>query len=75
MNAQSPYNKSKLNSIIISGKIVPEEQKFYQSLSDPIELVFQHLVRQFIELMYTKAWLYHIDHAHKANFFLDLFRT
>lgn len=52
MGAQSPYNKSKLNSIITSGKIVSEEQKFYQSLSDPIELVFEHLVRQFIELMY-----------------------
>lgn len=52
MGAQTPYNKSKLNSVIISGKIVSEQQKFYQSLSDPIELVFEHLVRQFIELMY-----------------------
>lgn len=52
MGVQTPYNKSKLNSIIISGKIVSEQQKFYQSLSDPIELVFEHLVRQFIELMY-----------------------
>ncbi|XP_020609112.1 uncharacterized protein LOC110047687 [Orbicella faveolata] len=43
MGAQTPYNKSKLNSIIISGKIVSEQQKFYQSLSDPIELVFEHL--------------------------------
>ena len=52
MGAQTSYNKSKLNSYIISGKIGSEEQTFYQSLSDPVELVFEHLVRQLIELMY-----------------------
>lgn len=44
MGAQEPYNESQLNSIIISGKIVTEETKFYQSLQDPIVLVFERLV-------------------------------
>ena len=44
MGAQEPYNESQLNSIIISGKIVTEETKFYQSLEDPIVLVFERLV-------------------------------
>ena len=44
MGAQEPYNESQLNSIIISGKIVTEEAKFYQSLQDPIVLVFERLV-------------------------------
>jgi len=46
MGAQEPYNKSEPNSIIISGQIVTEEPKFYQSLADPIVLVFEHLVRE-----------------------------
>lgn len=44
MGAQEPYNESQLNSIIISGKIVTEETKFYQSLQEPIVLVFERLV-------------------------------
>lgn len=44
MGAREPYNESQLNSIIISGKIVTEETNFYQSLQDPIVLVFERLV-------------------------------
>lgn len=44
MGVQEPYNESQLNSIIISGKIVTKETKLYQSLQDPIVLVFQRLV-------------------------------
>ena len=47
MGAQEPYNRSQLNSIIISGKIVTDEPTFYQSLLDPIVLVFEHLVREY----------------------------
>ncbi|KAJ7379514.1 hypothetical protein OS493_015305 [Desmophyllum pertusum] len=43
MGEQNPYNKSTLNSIIISGKIVSDEQQFYQFLPDPIALVFEHV--------------------------------
>ena len=45
MGAKEAYNKSQLNSIIISGTIVTGQPKFYQSLPDPIELLFEHLVR------------------------------
>lgn len=52
MGEQNPYNKSTLNSIIISGKIVSDEQQFYQFLPDPIALVFEHVVRYFIYVFY-----------------------
>lgn len=42
MGAKKPYNRSELNSIIISGRIISEDH-FYQSLPEPIALVFEHL--------------------------------
>lgn len=56
MGAQEPYNESQLNSIIISGKIVTEETKFYQSLQDPIVLVFERLV-SFLNKLFILIFL------------------
>ena len=56
MGAQEPYNESQLNSIIISGKIVTKEIKFYQSLQDPIVLVFQRLV-SFLNKLFILIFL------------------
>lgn len=51
MGTQEPYNKSLLNSIVISGKIITKEQTYYEQLAEPMELVFEHLVRKSLKLL------------------------
>ena len=49
MGAQERYNKSLLNSIVISGRIITKEQTYYEQLAEPMELVFKHLVRKSLK--------------------------
>lgn len=49
LGAQERYNKSLLNSIVISGRIITKEQTYYEQLADPMELVFEHLVRKSLK--------------------------
>ena len=49
LGAQERYNKSLLNSIVISGRIITKEQTYYEQLAEPMELVFEHLVRKSLK--------------------------
>ena len=49
LGAQERYNKSLLNSIVISGRIITKEQKYYEQLAEPMELVFEHLVSKTLK--------------------------
>lgn len=49
LGAQERYNKSLLNSIVISGRIITKEQTYYEQLADPMELVFEHMVRKSLK--------------------------
>ena len=51
LGAQERYNKSLLNSIVISGRIITKEQTYYDQLAEPMELVFKHLVRKSPSLL------------------------